>query len=88
MTQGLAKLRMRALASAIVLFIANLIGLGLGPLVVGVINDQLHPTFGDEAVRYSLLLVGLCNIWAAFHSWRASKTIRQDLEFAASSETL
>ena len=85
MAQGLAKLRMRALASAVVLFITNLIGLGLGPFIVGWLNDELAPRFGDEAVRYSLLIVGFCNIWAVAHSLMAAKTIKADLEFTAAS---
>ena len=50
---------MRATASAVLLFILNLIGLGLGPTMVGVLNDVLHPRFGDESIRVSLLLLSL-----------------------------
>ena len=57
LVQALAPLRMRAMASAVLLFILNLIGLGLGPTIVGVLNDVLHPRFGDEAIRVSLLLL-------------------------------
>ena len=38
---------MRAMASAILFFILNLIGLGLGPLVVGMISDLLAPAYGS-----------------------------------------
>ena len=57
----------------------NLIGLGLGPQAVGVLNDVLAPTFGDEAVRYSLCLVGLTNLWAAAHFAWGARTLREDL---------
>ena len=53
-TYLLVKVRMRALASAILLFILNLIGLGGGPQVVGILNDALAPRLGAEAVLYSL----------------------------------
>ena len=53
MTQGLVKLRMRATASAILLFILNLIGLGLGPQAVGVLSDLLFPTYGTQSIRYA-----------------------------------
>ena len=43
-------LRMRALASAILFFILNLIGLGLGPWSVGLLSDYLEPTHGLEVV--------------------------------------
>ena len=48
MTHGLVGLRMRALASAILFFILNLIGLGLGPWAVGVLSDLLAPTLGQS----------------------------------------
>jgi predicted MFS family arabinose efflux permease len=78
-TQNLVRPDMRALASAILLFVINLIGLGVGPQVVGVLNDLLAPSFGTAAVRYSLLIVGLMNIWAAVHFAIAARTLREDL---------
>ena len=47
--QGLVSLRMRAMASAVLLFALNLIGLGLGPQFVGILNDVLNPRFGDRS---------------------------------------
>jgi len=81
--QGLVSLRMRAMASAVLLFALNLIGLGLGPQLVGVLNDALDPQFGLEAVRYSLLTIGLAKAWGALHSLAAGRTLREDLERAA-----
>ncbi len=80
LTQTLVKPHMRALASAILLFILNLIGLGLGPLFAGFLSDQLRPGFGIESIRYSLLIVAVCgNVWAALHYYLASRTLREDL---------
>jgi predicted MFS family arabinose efflux permease len=77
--QSLARLRMRALASAIVLFAVNIVGLGLGPWWIGVSNDLLAPTHGDEAIRYSLGGVGVVNLWAAVHSLLAARHLPGDL---------
>jgi predicted MFS family arabinose efflux permease len=79
MTQGLVKLRMRATASAILLFILNMVGLGAGSLVVGLLNDQLAGRFGTEAIRYSLLAVALVGGLASVFFLQASRTLRQDL---------
>ncbi len=79
-TQAMVKLRMRAVASAILFLILNLIGLGLGPQLVGMMNDALAGTFGDEAVRYSLLLANFMTVWAAIHFALAARTLRDDLE--------
>ena len=70
---------MRALASAIVLFAINIIGLGLGPWLIGVANDLLAPRFGDEAIRYSIGSVGVFSLWALAHSLLAARHLRSDL---------
>lgn len=53
--QHLVPAGMRATASAIFLFINNLIGIGLGSLVIGALSDAMNARFGDEALRYALL---------------------------------
>jgi len=80
MIQGLATVRMRAIASAILLFVISLIGLGLGPFGVGVLSDYLKPEFGEESLRIALMFVFLFNIWAGIHYYIASLTLREDLD--------
>ena len=79
MTHGIVSLRMRALASAFLFFVLNLIGLGLGPLFTGMISDLLEPSLGSEALRYALVIVVLVYFWCALHYYLAGKTIREDL---------
>jgi predicted MFS family arabinose efflux permease len=84
LTQGLVSLRMRAMASAVALLIINVIGLGLGPLLTGVLSDLLAPGFGEESMRYSLLLVTSVVLpWAGWHYVRAGRTIDPDLAQAS-----
>lgn len=83
-TQSLVGLRMRGVASALMLLILNMIGLGLGPLAVGYVSDLLAPRFADESMRYSLLII--CAVllpWAAWHYYLAGKSIDADLARAA-----
>jgi len=82
LTQGLAQLRMRAMASAIVLFVLNLIGLGLGPTLVGVLNDALEPRYGVQAIRWSLMLLLIAGSWGVVHSLLAARTLERDLRRA------
>ena len=78
--QGLVGLRMRAVASALLLFILNSVGLGLGPLFAGILSDMLEGTFGAESMRYSLLLVAVViGPWSAFHYFAAGRHIEGDL---------
>ena len=83
MALALVKLRMRALTTAVMLFSFNILGLGLGPLLIGLANDALTARFGDEAIRYSLVgLLGF-NAWAIAHSLLASRSLASDLSRAA-----
>ena len=82
MTHGIVSLRMRAVASALLFFILNLIGLGLGPLFTGVTSDLLVPKFGGESLRVALMLTTAFALWSGFHYWRASKYLEADLESA------
>jgi MFS family permease len=74
---------MRATSSAILLFIINLIGLGLGPLAVGALSDffAIALGFGEaEGVRYALLTSAFVGLIAAALFWMARKTIREEME--------
>jgi MFS family permease len=82
MTQGLVPPSMRATASAINLFIVNLIGLGLGPFLMGYLNDALAADFGQESIRYSLLSVGGVGASAVVFFWLASRSLPEDLAAA------
>jgi MFS family permease len=55
--QNLVPPRMRATSAAVIVLSLTLLGQGAGPQVVGLLNDALAPRFGDEAVRYSLVIV-------------------------------
>jgi len=84
LAQSLVSLRMRAMASAVALLIINVIGLALGPLLTGALSDVLKSRFGEESMRYSLLLVtSIVLPWAAWHYIRAGRTIDSDLSRAA-----
>ncbi len=82
--QNLAPMRMRALASAMLLFILNIIGLGLGPFLVGVLSDVLSDQFAEESLRWAILIATFAYFWAGAHFILAGRTLRQDL--AAASE--
>jgi hypothetical protein len=70
---------MRAVASAIVLFITNIIGLDLGPLTVGILSDGFHPHYGTESLRYALLCLVFVSLWMMTHSVLAACTLQTDL---------
>lgn len=79
-TQSLVPLRMRAVASALLLFLINIVGLGLGPQLAGLLSDYLAVGYGNESLRYSLLTIGaVVTPWTAFHYFVAGRHIEHDL---------
>ncbi|WP_129792380.1 MFS transporter [Sphingosinicella sp. CPCC 101087] len=78
-----AKLRMRAVAIAILVFAASLLGQAVGPLFVGVLTDLLEPRFGDLAIRYSMLIIVFTAVAAAAMFWIAGNWVDQDHRRAA-----
>ena len=83
-TQSLVSLRMRSMASAIVLLVINVIGLAFGPPITGLISDLLQQSFGDDSMRYALLIVstGLLPV-AAWCYYQAGRSIEDDLARAS-----
>lgn len=82
-TQGLVPAHMRATAAAVLLFIVNIIGLGLGPQIVGILSDLLRPAFGIDSLRYALFSVSLVTLVGAALFWTAARTLDEDLDRAA-----
>ncbi|HEX7038294.1 MAG TPA: MFS transporter [Pseudomonadales bacterium] len=81
--QNITPVQMRATAASIFLFIANLIGLGLGPLAVGFASDILAGPFGlgsAEGVRWALIGSQFLAIPAFVCFWIARRTIREEME--------
>ncbi|MBF2755112.1 MAG: MFS transporter [Gammaproteobacteria bacterium AqS3] len=83
--QNLSGTRMRALASSILLFILNIIGLGLGPLVAGILSDSFRIWLDVDATRglqLSLVVMALVYLWSALHYFLALRHLPGDLETA------
>lgn len=78
--QGLVPLRARAMASAVLLFAQNLIGLGLGPLFFGMLSDGIKPIAGDDSVRWVLYGAALLGVIPSFFFWRASLHLNRELD--------
>ena len=79
-THSLVGLRMRALSSAILFFVLNLVGLGGGPLFIGWVSDLLEPHFGLESIRYAMVyVIPAVSVWSTVHYLIAAKHVREDL---------
>ena len=78
--QSLVQKKMRSVAVAIVFLFANLIGFGLGPLALGVISDLLNPLFGQNSLRYALVIFSPGIMWVGYFYWKAGNTIEEDIK--------
>lgn len=57
LVQNLTPPRSRATAAAILLLMFNIIGLGMGPLFVGMVSDWLKPDLGNDSLRWALMAI-------------------------------
>jgi hypothetical protein len=78
--QHLVRPDMRATASAVFLFINNLIGIGIGTWAIGALSDGLSIRFGEESLRYSILAGTGFYLLAAALLWLATRWVEQDWE--------
>jgi MFS family permease len=76
--QQLVPPAMRATASAVFLFINNLIGIGFGIFFFGKMSDILGPRFGAESLRYSILIGLVFYVLAALLFFLASRRLERD----------
>jgi MFS transporter, Spinster family, sphingosine-1-phosphate transporter len=77
---GIAGASRRAVAMALVLLIFNLLGLGLGPLLIGLLSDALRSLAGTESLRYSLLAVVAILPLTSYLFYASARTVTQDFE--------
>jgi hypothetical protein len=88
-THQLVGVRERAVSGALLLFVLNLIGIGLGPMLSGRISDMLRDMFVSQGMalelaradglKYALCIMSIANLWSAYHYFRAARTLREDI---------
>jgi predicted MFS family arabinose efflux permease len=76
--QNLVAPAMRASASGAYLVINNLIGLGIGPLLMGAISDQLKADYGADSLRLAAVGCLVFYLVAAVLAVLAARNIRSD----------
>ena len=81
MVQTLSPVHMRAVSSAIKMLCLNLIGMGLGPLLVGLLSDLLTPQHGEDALSVALAFFTLVGLWGTVHFWLCARALaKQQLD--------
>jgi len=80
--QSLVPERMRSVAIALLFMFSNLIGFGFGPLLLGIASDLLSPSFGQESLRYALVLFCPGGLLVAYLYWKVGNTVEEDIDSA------
>lgn len=78
--QTLVPAKARATASGFLLLFNSLVGLSLGPSIVGMLSDWLAPQLGTQSLRYALLFVPVTQAWAALHFALAARSLREETD--------
>ena len=77
--QGIVDAKIRASTAALYLMISGLLGLGFGPLVIGIISDWLEPSYGVESIRYALMFLVVPSIIAFFLFLLAGHSYKKEI---------
>ena len=85
MSHALVPPAMRALTSAILLFVLNMIGLGLGPFLTGLSSDLLQPAYGEQSLRYSMLITAQVKLLSVLMFFQGARYLIHDLAQPADS---
>lgn len=77
--QQLLPARMRATGASVYALIVNMLGLGLGTVLFGVISDLARSTYGEASLQFSVVL-GSCVIYpsAALLFWITARRLPKD----------
>jgi predicted MFS family arabinose efflux permease len=84
LSQSLVPVRMRASSMSTLVVLLNLIGVGVGPTLAGVLSDVFAGAFGADSVRWAMACVLALNLPAVALFARAARSIRDDLVRAGS----
>lgn len=77
---GMVGLKMRAVSSALLFFILNMIGLGMGPTTVGLVSDLLVDQHGVDSLRYAMMyIIPTAMFMSGVFYLVAARYIRDDL---------
>lgn len=75
--------QMRPMATAIFMFAFSVIGVGLGPTLIGLLSDTMFAAAGDRSLGWSIVAIQTIGVWGAFHYLVAMKTIPRAMPAAA-----
>jgi len=82
-SHSVVKVGMRAFATSVIYLISELIGLGLGPFLIGVFNDHYGHRLGVDVIRYSMATAGVTTFVGGLLFCAAAQFLVRDMAQAS-----
>lgn len=70
---------MRATAVAVMLLVSSLLGMGMGPFLIGLLSDALYAAHGLQSLRWSMALLMGMGLFAALSFWASARHMEADI---------
>jgi predicted MFS family arabinose efflux permease len=86
LVQNLVPASMRAQATALLMFTANIANLVIAPVSIGIASDRLAPAYGTESLRVALIPLACTGFWAAYHFYAVGQHLTAGLSRAGTTE--
>ena len=84
-SHSVVKVGMRAFATSVMYLISELIGLGLGPFLIGVFNDHYSQRLGVSVIRYSMSTAAFTTLIGGLLFCVAARSLERDMARASES---
>ena len=78
-SHSVVKVGMRAFATSVIYLISELLGLGLGPFLIGVFNDHYRLRLGVDVIRYSMSAAALTTLIGGLLFSLAARFLERDM---------
>lgn len=82
-SHSVVKVGMRAFATSLIYLLAELLGLGFGPYLIGVFNDHFQHRLGVNVIRYTMSTAALTTLIGGVLFVIAAQYLRRDMARAA-----
>jgi MFS family permease len=79
-SHSVVKVGMRAFATSVIYLISELLGLGLGPFLIGVFNDHYGRLLGVDVIRYSMSTAAVTTLIGGLLFCFAAQFLQQDID--------
>jgi hypothetical protein len=77
------KVGMRAFATSLIYLLAELLGLGLGPWLIGILNDHFQKQLGVGVIRYTMFPAAVTTFVGGLLFVMAAQYLRRDMARSA-----